>query len=89
MIKNPKFGQLVYFSFQDKIVAGHIVGYHLADNKCLVKVGDYARYFVLQEKLFAKKCRCKQEMISNFIKERNDLEVEKEGIKEKLYSLFY
>ena len=89
MIKNPKFGQLVYFSFQDNIVAGHIVEYYPEDNKYFVKVGNYARYFVLQEKLFAKKCRCKQKMISSFIKERNDLEIEKEGIKEKLYFLFY
>lgn len=85
MIKKPKFGQLVYFNFQDKIFAGHISEFYPAkDIKYQIRVGNYGMYYVLPEKLFAKKTACKRNLVSDLCDRADELQGKIDSIEEKL-----
>jgi predicted membrane metal-binding protein len=90
MIKKPKFGQLVYFSFQDNIVAGHITGFYSLDNpKYRVQVGNHSKHFLPQEKLFAKKDRCRDSIFNKLLDKEEKLKFDARIVGAKLERLFF
>jgi hypothetical protein len=98
MIKKPKFGQLVYFSFQDNIVAGHITGiyrlddpkiYSLDNPKYRIQVGNCSKYFLPREKLFAKKDKCQGFIFNKLLKREEKLKTDTKIVGAKIDNLIY